>query len=103
MRLSLLLLLLATIAYASHGGWMDAYRDADGIRCCGQLDCLPTHARVLAQTADVATVEVDGLVVAIPAKALHASETNEDYWCARRTDRPLSQDNIRCVFIAVGS
>ena len=88
---------------ANHGHWIDHYLGADMIRCCGERDCSRVHARIIEQSAKSVTVEVNGVVMTIPAEALHVSEDRDDYWCAIRIDEPLSGTNTRCVFIAAGS
>ena len=103
--IALVLLFVAAMAWGNHGAWHDHYRGANGLPCCGQIDCKKTHARLIAQTATAVTVEVEGVLVEIPAVALHQSEDTNDWLCRSTAFEaiPLTGSTIRCLFIASGT
>lgn len=92
-------------AEAAHGSWHDHYHDARGMLCCfAAQDCQPSHVRVVGQTAQEVLLEVDGTPVTIPQGSFHLSEDTRDWVCWRgRRHETVTQDAIRCVFIAPGS
>lgn len=101
---SLLVCLCSTVALAAHGVWHDHYSSAAGTPCCrAQDDCHVAQVRVLEQTATQVRVEVNGVVIEIPAKSLHASEDAQAYVCVIPGTQPIKAVNIRCVFFAVGA
>ena len=99
---ALVLLFLGTFAWSQHGSWHDKYRGANAMPCCGPRDCRATHARLLTQTATEVTVEVEAMLVTLPAAALHQSEDTQDWVCQSSYETPMTSTTIRCVFIAVG-
>ena len=104
--LGLSLLLLGSsflVVQARHGTWHDHYRGANAMPCCGQRDCTVTRARLISQSATQVTAEVEGILVTLPAAALHQSEDAQDWLCrAFAPDAPLTSQTIRCLFIAAG-
>ena len=90
-------------AFAQNGYWTDKYQGAGATPCCGARDCFKVHARLLGQTPTVVTLEVNGVVLTIPSLSFHTSEDSADYWCALHSDEPISSENTRCAFLAVGS
>ena len=100
---SVILLFICISWSDAHDFWASKYRDRYGIICCTEKDCRPVKARILAQTADTVTAEIDGITVHIPAQSVHTSETTEDWWCARGYGPAISEGNTRCLFIASGT
>jgi hypothetical protein len=46
-------------------------------------------------------VEVDGVQFEIDSKAVHLSEDENDWYCAKFPEKPISEENTRCIFIGV--
>lgn len=89
----------------AHGHWIDHYFDASGVQCCAVgSDCVALPTRILAQTSEQATVEIDGQSYQIPQHSLHLSEDTHDWVCWTRGGwgaAPVQQP--RCIFIAPGT
>ena len=96
-------LFVVGITLITHGNWMDKYRGVGGMPCCGDLDCTKVSARIVGFGRETTLVEVDGELLEIDAQAVHTSEDDYDWYCRRLKDKPVSQDNTRCVFVSVGS
>ena len=96
-------LVIYALVWAQHGHWTDAYRGAEGSRCCGIEDCRIVHARLLAQDGKHVVVEVDGMLLTLPAQSVHASEDLNDWVCEVKAGGELTEKNVRCVFLATGS
>ena len=94
---------LASVGYAQHGSWMDKYRNAKQVRCCGERDCLRVHARILSHTVPTVVAEVNGVVLTMPMASVHTSEDAHDWACLINHFEHVSQDNLRCLFLAVGA
>jgi len=112
-----LLLLLGTVGMglweASHAEhtpalrWMQGYRNAEGVGCCSEQDCVPWPVALLQMTEDEAMVRIGDAVMHLPSKSVHATQDGQSYWCCQ-TDAPghcppePSRATTRCVFYAVG-
>ena len=90
------------VALATHGHWIDHYRGVNNMLCCSQADCRIVAARMLSQDAGQSTVEVDGVVVTVPSLAVKTSEDSNAWYCARAVEQPISAENLRCLFLAIG-
>ena len=102
MLLLFLVLIWVQNLSAQHGHWTDRYSSASGMSCCGQRDCFPVHARLLGQTGEHATVEVNGTVLELPVRSVHTSEDMQDYLCTMGREDPITSATTRCLFLAVG-
>ena len=98
-----LLLGLVSLAYPTHGNWMDHFKDAAGMSCCGETDCKSAAIRVLTFGREMVTAEVDGVIVEVPALSVHQSQETRAFWCAKIVGYPPSTKNVRCLFWAVAS
>jgi hypothetical protein len=101
-----LLLCLGVLAHAEHTpllAWMRGYTGVEGLACCDRLDCLPAVVTLVAMEGDTVTVQVNGVVFALPQQAVHRSQDGRAYWCVRG-DRNVvpSAAHTRCVFWADG-
>ena len=102
------LLLCYLLSYAEHINdlsWMRPYRDAHGMGCCSEADCIESTVSIEPETdqeSPVRTVRVNGVTFVLPRKSIHASETAAAYWCYRSIHVPPSTENTRCVFYAIG-
>jgi len=97
-------------ATAHDGAWMDKYwywSEEDGIRrqCCGPRDCIPVRARLVAQSRDRVTVEINGVILTMSPKSIHQSEELSDYACfiLRDGQHVVEQGLVRCLFLTPGS
>ena len=98
-----LLCLGSGVALATHGHWIDHYRGANNMLCCNAThDCRIVAARILSQEAGQSTVEVEGVVVTVPSLAVKVSEDSNAWYCARAVGEPISAENLRCLFLAIG-
>ena len=100
--LALVMAMPVPLIFAQHGHWIDRYHSASGMSCCGKRDCQQVAARLITSAQYTTMVEVNGLLMELPAKSVHTSEDAAAWWCAQRIDEKLSQENTRCVFLAVG-
>lgn len=104
----LIIELLVMAAIAQHGHWTDRYftvnEQGTKVKCCDVgRDCVPYPFRVLSQSKEAVTLEVDGEPVTIPQHSFHQSEEPYDYICRRvPTAPPTALNNIRCAFLAPG-
>src|SRR3990167_5870294 len=89
---------LIAIGYAQHGAWQDAYRSADGTRCCGPADCKAVPVSIIAHDGVTVEALVFGIRVIVPAASVHRSEDAQSWWCMRDGGRPPSRENLRCLF-----
>jgi hypothetical protein len=112
-----LLLLLGVIvvglwelSHAEHSAslrWMRGYRNADGVGCCSERDCIPWPVALLQLTGNEATVRIGDAIVHLPAKSVHATQDGQTYWCCQTTadgrcPPEPTRATTRCVFYAVG-
>jgi hypothetical protein len=87
--------------------WMQGYRNAEGVGCCSEQDCVPWPVALLQMTRDEATVRIGDAVIHLPSKSVHATQDGQSYWCCQ-TDAQghcppePSRATTRCVFYAVG-
>ena len=87
--------------------WMQGYRNAEGVGCCSEQDCVPWPVALLQMTSDEATVRIGDAVIHLPSKSVHATQDGQSYWCCQ-TDAQghcpsePSRATTRCVFYAVG-
>lgn len=107
--MSILMIVIAPCtAYAEHVNdlsWMRPYRDAHGMGCCSEADCIESTVSIepeADQESPVRTVRVNGVTFVLPRKSIHASETAAAYWCYRSIHVPPSTANTRCVFYTIG-
>lgn len=102
--LLLYFLLVPVSALGTHGHWIDHYKNADSISCCGVHDCLKIPMRIMKVDEKSITVDIPSrqAIVDIPRQSYHPSEDEHDYWCAVNPKNPPTTNNTRCVFIAVG-
>lgn len=95
---------LASPLFASHGHFIDHYFAADGMTgCCGPQDCPQIPLRLIHADAEHVTLDIQGKSVTILRKSFHISEDASDYLCLIEIALPITAENIRCAFIAVGS
>lgn len=97
---------LVPVSLALHGEWQDHYTDATGIKCCGVRDCIRTVGRLLGRDGDRTQVEVQGIPLWMPAASVHNSEDGDFWVCIKHSlnrTQPLKSEDIRCVFVAIGS
>jgi hypothetical protein len=98
------LAVMATAAYASHGNWMDSYRQANGQSCCHRAhDCVPVKAAILERGEDRSLVVVDGIRYEMPTASIYISEDEEDWFCRILYPKPydkLEWAGPLCLFIA---
>lgn len=79
-------------------------RGTSGRLCCSpKNDCRVVRARLLTQDAESVTAEVEGSVVRLPARSVHPSQDTQDWVCETMRQRVISEETIRCLFIAAGS
>lgn len=100
------LLLTATLAYATHGHWIDHYKTSTGASCCrSQKDCLPAHARILEMDEPFSWVEVDGMKYRMPTASIHVSEDEQDWFCRwpYTVNGMVQWVSPICLFIAPGT
>ena len=93
-------------ALSQHGEWHDHYTDALGIKCCGMQDCVRAVGRLLERDGERVQVEVHGVPLWMPAQSVHNSEDGAFWICIEDSldeKRPLRSEDIRCVFVAIGS
>lgn len=95
-------LLAALLLLAQHGAWQDNYVSANGMACCGRHDCQVARVAVQLWEAIYVLVEVNGVAITLPALSVHMSEDNNGWWCSKDPEAPVSVENTRCVFFAVG-
>lgn len=100
----LFFLLIPLPTSATHGHWIDHYKSADGISCCGVRDCLKIPMRIAEINEKSITINIPSrqAIMDIPQKSYHPSEDGHDYWCAINPEGMPTTTNTRCVFIAVG-
>ncbi len=96
-------LLATAVAQATHGHWMDHYRNAKGFPCCSKKDCVVVQARLLPHAGPEAALEINGVPIRLDFGSVHVSEDTSSHWCAKDPDEPISTENTYCVFLAVGS
>jgi hypothetical protein len=94
--------LLALLLLAQHGAWQDRYVSASGTACCGRHDCQVARVYVREREATTVTVDVNGVAMTLPAGSVHLSEDTQGWWCAKDREEPVSTENTRCAFVAVG-
>jgi hypothetical protein len=87
--------------------WMQGYRNADGVGCCSEQDCVPWPVALLQLAGDEAMVRIGDAVVQLPAKSVHATQDGQTYWCCQtasdgRCPPEPTRATTRCVFYAVG-
>jgi hypothetical protein len=103
-----ILLCLPMLLWATHGHWIDHYRNADGMSCCGRQDCVEVAARLVEDGGTMWRVEVNGTSIVLPKKSVHLSEEPVAYWChlgkapCRPPQLEISSVCGRCLFVAVG-
>jgi hypothetical protein len=103
-----ILLCLPMLLWATHGHWIDHYRNADGMSCCGMQDCVEVAARLVEDRGTTWRAEVNGTSIVLPKKSVHLSEEPAAYWChnAQAPCQPpqleISSACGRCLFVAVG-
>jgi hypothetical protein len=116
------ILISPIFVYSEHKpdlAWMAPYKGVGNISCCSTLDCRPAVVALVPLPAQAGHVwvSVDGVVMEVPVKAVHESETTEAYWCYRAdmqseitmhdgrahfSSPPVSLEKTRCVFYATG-
>lgn len=94
---------LIAMVYAQHGSWQDKYTNAEGMRCCGPVDCQAVPVSIVLHDGAKVQALVMGIAVTVPAASVHPSEDMRSYWCAKRNDEVPVDDNVRCLFYVVGS
>jgi len=94
---------LIAVVYAQHGGWQDRYTNETGMRCCGPADCKVVPVSILTHDGIKVEALVMGIRVTVPAQSVHQSEDMQSWWCRRDTEQLPSNENVRCLFYAVGS
>ena len=104
-------LLGSGVVFAEHRpevAWMAGYRDALGHGCCGEQDCLPWPVAVVAlPVGDEMPVRIGDTLVMVSARAVHASQTEQTYWCCKtdlegQCPAVPTKETTRCVFFGVG-
>lgn len=97
---------VASLAYATHGHWIDHYTNAYGASCCqAQKDCVKVKARILEPGELWTWVEVDGEKYRMDTASIHISEDMRDWFC-RWVYAPPKGDGWTspiCLFIAPGA
>ena len=104
----MIVIILASLqpALSEHGSWHDHYTDALGINCCSTRDCIRTVGRLLERNGDRTQVEVQGVPLWMSAASVHNSEDGAFWVCIKHAldgKQPLRSEDIRCVFVAIGS
>ena len=100
----LVLALLRSGAWATHGSFHDHYTDYLGIRCCSTAhDCMPMPVSLISRDGDTTVVLVAGVQVELPAGSVHLSENSDTYVCLRNRQMPATALNIRCAFFTFSS
>mgnify|MGYP001582039831 CR=1 FL=1 len=97
---------LVPVALTAHGDWHDHYTDATGVKCCGIRDCIRTVGRMLDRDGERVQVEVKGIPLWMPAASVHNSEDGAFWVCIKHAmdgKKSLRSEDIRCVFVAIGS
>src|SRR5262249_13679223 len=95
-------LIAVKLAFGQHGHWIDSYKNSMGNSCCGRRDCQIVHARMMEQTAETTTVEVNGVVIHMPVRSVHVSEDENDWFCTNYIEEKIAEKNARCLFISSG-
>ena len=88
---------------AEHIFWMEPFRDADNISCCGKAaDCRPADITVLNHRRG--EVLVDGVPLTLPPGSVHRipHDAHEPeaagFWCYRGDPHEVTAANSRCIF-----
>ena len=106
LTLSVLFFGLAALAYGQHGSWHDHYQSASGISCCARnRDCQQMVGRLVGYEGEYVRIEVDGVLLTVHPKSVHASEDGAFWLCRTSSSDPrtaLSSEQVRCVFLATG-
>ena len=89
--------------FAQHGSWHDRYTNESGMRCCGPTDCRAVPVSIVAHDGIQVTALVMGILIVLPALAIHQSEDQQSWFCSRYPDEKPSSENVRCLFYVVGS
>lgn len=98
----ILLSMLMTAAWATHGGFQDHYTDYLGVRCCHSArDCMPMPVSLVSREGDQVHLLVAGVLLTLPAGSVHLSEDVQTYVCLRNPQMPPSVANVRCAFWSV--
>ena len=98
------------LSHAEHTAalrWMQGYRNAEGVGCCSEQDCVAWPVALLQLTGDEATVRIGDAVMHLPTKSVHATQDEQTYWCcqtdaAGRCPEVPTRETTRCVFYTVG-
>lgn len=93
--------------YAEHRvdlAWMLGYTAANGMPCCGTIDCREAAITVQPLEGDATRrlVLVNGVPLTLPAASVHHSENGQSYWCFAYPTPVPQEDATRCVFWAEG-
>lgn len=99
----IIIIILNSPVFGFHGHWIDHYKSANDMLCCGTRDCLKTPMRLLDINDTHVTLDIKGKTVTILRKSFYLSEDTTDYLCLKDFNQPEDANNIRCAFIAVGS
>lgn len=51
---------LIAMVYAQHGSWQDKYTNAEGMRCCGPVDCQAVPVSIVLHDGAQSTGPGDG-------------------------------------------
>lgn len=91
-------------SWGSHHSWHDHYTSAAGTRCCDR-DCVRAAGRLMNQTDAGMTLEINGVLVTVPAKSVHPSEDGAFWVCLvgiAEATAQLRSEQVRCAFFAIG-
>jgi len=104
------LILVGNVAWADFLPWMEGIKDAQGVACCGDQNCVP--ADVLATNPIQGRVIVDGVGLQLDPGQVHrvpvGVEQSRGWWCWRGDILKCSPPELersphcaRCVFYNV--